>query len=121
MSDPIKEYKRFIDGLAGISRSIEARRIQAGEWHKSPPPDQAKYNILLEHLSQEQRELTAEIVQHTREAAIHDVLVLMTDRKYRIQSGEIQLAVEPFYTEMFYDFVARCAGDTWPDERLQSE
>ncbi len=121
MNDPITEYKSFIDGLVGIRRSIGAGRVRSGEWQKHPPADQAKYNALLASLSQERREVLAEMVQHERDAAIHDVLVFMTDRKYRIQSGDTQLAVEPFYTEMYYDFVARCSGDTWPDERLQAE
>lgn len=119
VDESLQEYKQFIDNLVKLRKSILAKRIRDGVWNSNRQalPDHKKYNQLLAALSQEQRELIAEIIQDARDGAIHDTLVLMTDGKYRLSRNNTELAVEPYGTESYYDFVARVAGDTWPDER----
>ena len=117
MNDEVAEYKLFIDGLVKLRHCVLAQRVREGVWNSEPPPDQVKYNKLLSDLTPEQRDLIAEIIQSTRDGGIHDVLVFMTDKKYRLWKGNIQLALEPFGTEMYFDFIARRDGRQWPDER----
>ena len=116
MDDSIRLYKAFIDGLVEMRESVLATRIRSGIWHCEPPPEQVKYNHVLSELSPAQRELIAEIVQEAADSAIHDVLVLMTDNGFELAKDKIRLAIEPFDTESYFDFTARCAGDPWPDE-----
>ncbi len=116
MADSLQEYKVFIDGLVKLRGSVLARRFREGVWHCEQPPDQVKYNELLATLSQQQRDLIADILDNERSGSIHDVLVFITDRKYRVFKDETMLAVEPFGMESFFDYVARSMGDSWPDE-----
>jgi hypothetical protein len=117
MDESLLEYKRFIDRLVGRVLSVEGRRIRSGVWHPEPPPDQHKYNELLRSLSADQRELVAQLVDGARSGGMHDVLVQLTDGDYRLSRKGVELAQEPFGTEVYFDFVARSAGDAWPDER----
>ncbi len=135
MGTPLEEYQEFVDSLVRRRESVEARRVREGVWHKEPHPDQArdselltsvlqeqvKYNELLAGLSQDQRELIAEIVQHARDSSFHDVLVLMTDKDYRLTRNGVELAFEPYGTPSFYDFVARRDGTPWPTKTLSAE
>ena len=33
----------------------------------------------------------------------------------------IEFAIEPYGTELFWDWVARCEGDEWPENQLNDE
>lgn len=117
MDESLREYKRFIDSLVKRKISVVAKRIRDGVWNPDlqAPSDHKKYNQLLASLSQEQRDLIAEIVQDVRIGGIHDTLVVLEE--YKLLRNDIELATEPYGTENYYDFIARLAGDTWPDEK----
>jgi hypothetical protein len=116
MNDPLEEYKAFIDGLVAIREGVEARMIRKGRWPYGLANDanEGRIGTLLAELTPGQREVVAQLVQQVRASAIHDVLVLITDRRYRLRRNGVELAFEPFGTESYYDFVARSAGDEWP-------
>jgi hypothetical protein len=114
---PIEEYKLLIDRLVAIRPSVLARRVRDGVWHQHPPPEQVKFNRVLAELTPGQREVVAEMVQEARDGGIHDTLAVLTDGQYRLSHDGVKLAWEPFDTEMYFDWTARCAGDTWPDEQ----
>jgi len=116
MSKNLETYKVFINGLVEIRESVLAKRFKRGVWHPEPPPDQVKYNKLLNSLTEEQRFLLAEIIQQSADNAIHDVLVYFSDNEYRIYKNKKPLPEEPFDTSLNYDFVCRLEGDEWPDE-----
>jgi hypothetical protein len=117
MSESLDEYTSFIDSLVGRKESIGARGARNGMWHEEPSPSQAKYNELFTKLSQEHCEVIAELLQHEREIAIHDVLAFLTYGGYHLFRDGVELAWEPFGTEMHYDFIARAAGDEWPAQK----
>mgnify|MGYP000302160165 CR=1 FL=1 len=114
-SDPAT-YKSLIDGLVALRPSVLANRARAGVWHRQPPPDQVKFNELLAGLSKQQRDLVAEIVQQAADGAVHDALVYMTDRGYGFTHGGAPLPESPFDTEIYFDYMARIAGTSWPDD-----
>lgn len=118
MSDPVDEYKSFVDGLVAIRESVEARTIRQGRWPYGRVDDEDKSRIskLLTELTQSQRDVVAQLVQQARKGGIHDVLVFMTDQHYRLSRNGVELSHEPFGTEAFYDSVARAAGRSWPPE-----
>lgn len=109
-------YCQFMDDLVSdLSESIAARRFLAGVWHREPPPDQEKYNRLLNSLTEEQRSILAELFREERTAGIHDLLVYLEERELTIQGAGGSFCGSPFGTGMHFDYVARLAGDEWPD------
>lgn len=72
-----------------------------------------------------QRSALAELLQQERDAGIHAVLAYLTDqmnlRGLRLSRNGVVFPVEPFGTEMYYDWVARSAGDPWPSEPERDE
>lgn len=62
----------------------------------------------------------AEIIQRARDGGIHDTLVSLNDeaaiRGLRFVRDGVELAVQPFDTEMYYDWMARVEGHAWWDE-----
>jgi hypothetical protein len=111
-------YKALIDTL--VERRIGVERMRVCELGNFLP-DSHDANSLIERLSVADREILASMLEETRTAAIHDALVVLQeflDRK------ELTLFVKgeplpnlPFGTELFWDFMARSLGETWPDER----
>jgi len=112
-SSPTK-YKQFIDDLVRQSESVNARLCRKGRFRKTSA--HAKYNELLASLSPSQRDLLADLLSNERSGGFHDFLVYLTDREAKLLIDDEELPTEPFGTESFFDFVARSAGDAWPDE-----
>lgn len=79
LSDPLDEYKAFIDGLVGIRESVEARMICQGRWPygRTDDEDNSQVSKLLKELTPSQRDVVARLVQEAREGGIHDVLVFI--------------------------------------------
>jgi hypothetical protein len=119
MPSPIQLYKDVIDGLVRIRRSVLGQWARGDGWPNTP--DNTKINQLLSELSPAQREVLAEIVQRARDGGIHDTLVYLNDeaaiRGLRLVRDGVEVAVQPFDTDMYYDWTARTEGDAWPEER----
>lgn len=113
----LAKYQALIDALAARKECVLARRVrEVDSW-----PEQAsnsKFNTLIATLTKEQRNLLAELLQSARNGGIHDALVVLSEKanlqnlKF-VQGGE-ELPHEPYGTEIYYDWVARSAGDEWP-------
>jgi hypothetical protein len=113
----LAKYQSLVDALAERKECVIARRVSEGD----PWPEQAshsKFNAFIATLTQEQRNLLAELLQSARSGGIHDALVVLSEKanlqnlKF-VQGGE-ELPHEPYGTEIYYDWVARSAGDEWP-------
>jgi hypothetical protein len=119
----LQEYKRFIDDLVKLRPAVLARWVKERGWPKSP--ENESFNKLLAELMPEQKEIVAQMVQRGRDGGIHDVLVYLTDEinlnDLRITRNGVELAVEPYGTEMYWDWVCRCEGDNWPKHQLDEE
>ena len=124
MNKPLEEYKAFIDGLLGRP-SIGAHRAKEGIWNVNQIPEQEKFNRLLKELSPEQRETLADLLQQEYDSGIFAVLAYLTDKinvdGLRLVQNGIELAVEPYGTEMYYDWVCRREGDEWPEHQLDEK
>jgi hypothetical protein len=111
------KYQALIDALVERKKCILARRVKEGNLWPAQA-EHSKFNSLITSLSQEQRNLLSEFLQSARDGGIHDALVVLSEKmnledlKF-IQGGE-ELPNEPFGTEIYYDWVARSAGDDWP-------
>ncbi len=119
---PLEEYQAFIDGLLGWpSHSVIARWVR--EWGtETPKPYQPpeEFNQRMAPFTPEQRQVIADMLQQERLAGIHSFLAYLTDKinleGLRISRQGVELAVEPYGTEMYWDFGQRWDGKPWPDE-----
>ena len=123
MTTALSEYKQFIDALAKLRPSVNARWVrEKRDWPKTPK--NAAINAFLATLTDEHREVLAVILQHARDTGIHDVLGYLTDeinvRGLRLVRNQVEFAVEPFELEMYHDWHMRCDGRPWPDQRANS-
>lgn len=123
MNKRVEIYKNFIDGLAKIRICILRKWIKGNGWPKLP--ENEEINKFLSELSQNQKETLADIVQQARDGGIHDVLSYINDEinmnNLRIYKNNVEFAIEPYGTEMHYDWVCRANGDNWPEEQLSDE
>ncbi len=112
MSKELESYNNFIDNVVSIKESAMSKWIRKGSF---PDTDQnKKRNEILGALTEGQRSEVALIIQEAKESGIHDLLVLLGDTS-KIEYNGIKLPVEPFDTELNYDFIARGEGDEWPE------
>ena len=119
MKSPVAEYHGLVDALVSRRQCIFAARVREGRsWPASSTL--AEFNTLLDGLTQAQRQKIAELLQRARDGGIHDVLVELSERQnlkgLRFIQGDVELAMEPHGTEMYFDWAARIAGEAWPRE-----
>jgi hypothetical protein len=118
-SNPLSDYKTFIDGLVKIRDGVIADWVRKNEFPATAQNE--SIGALCSRLSPEEREAVAKLVEHARDGGIHDALVLLHDRMmidgYRLTVAGRELPVEPFDTQLYYDWTCRVMGDSWPDER----
>ena len=124
MATPLSEYKKFVDDLVQRQPSVTARVIRhQGRLH--PPELNEGANRFLAQLSSEQKEVVAQLIQQGRDGGIHDALAYLTDainlEGLRLSRKGVELAVEPYGTEMYFDWLARLAGDDWPEHQLEPQ
>ena len=119
---PLQLYKNLIDGLVGCRKGVLGLWIRERGWPASP--ENQKKNDLLAQLTPAQREAIADIAAQAREGGIHDALVYLQDeiciRDLRLVQGGVELPVDPFDTQLYYDWTARCQGSAWPDEETST-
>ena len=118
MTTPLDQYKLFIDDMVSISDSAIAKWVVEDGFPDLP--ENAQKNELLKSLSKSQKEVLAEIINDAKSSGIHDVLAYVNEKQnfdeMRIIKNNLELPVEPFNTEMFYDYIARLNGDQWPEQ-----
>jgi hypothetical protein len=122
MANPLKLYKSFIDGLLEIREEVLRVWITRRGWPDLP--ENRKFNQLREELTPRQRRVVADMLQDARDGGIHDTLVYLHDRicidGLRLVQNGVEHPVEPFDTSLYWDWVSRREGDTWPDERKRT-
>jgi len=111
MSTEIDAYKQFIDGLVNYRGSVTyiSNAFQEKEWNHSS-------SRLLDALPDEIREEIASVIRKTARAAIHDVLVYLTDNNYSLSREGLTLPDRPMDATLYEDFTARLDGMPWPEE-----
>ncbi len=119
MSTPTQLYKSLIDGLVAIRPEVLRSWILERGWPDFP--ENRKFNELLAQLTPEQLEVVADIAAQARDGGIHDTLVHLHDRicvdGLRLVQRGVELPVEPFDTQLYWDWTARSQGADWPNEQ----
>src|SRR6267378_6303628 len=114
---PVEIYKQIIDQLVERSPSLGARLVtEQGIYSKAPALQQT--NELVRSLTSEQRALLAQMLNHERQGAVHDVLAALTwwidcrsvGLTYEGQPMPVQLSGEGLHG----DYVGRLDGRKWP-------
>ena len=123
-STPLDDYKAFIDALVEIRPDVCARWVREKRAWPDLPANKA-INAFVAKLTDAQREVLATLLLHARDGGIHDTLAYLTDeinrKGLRIVRNGRELLVEPFGTEMYYDWTCRREGDPWPKADGESE
>lgn len=120
MSTPLDAYKTLIDAIATIADDdVQAKRIA----DKQPLPESspsAQLSTLIDKLSTEERATLVEMLRHSRRSGIHDTLAQLNEmialKGLRLMSNGSELPVEPFGSELFFDWECRRNGDDWPEQ-----
>jgi len=116
MSKAIEEYKQLIDDIVDLKDSAVSTWVQ----EKGFPdiPDNKKKNEVLSSLTLEQKQFVAELINDAKSSGIHDVLFYLNEQQLnenlKIIKNNVELPIEPFGTEMNFDFIARTQEDDWP-------
>ena len=129
-SAALDDYKELIDGLVEIrpgalSRWIEEKRswpiipeTPDSEAARAVNEENRAINELVGTLTEGQRPVLAKLLQSARDGGIGDVLAYLNEepklRELRIVRNGRQLPIEPFGTELYWDWTCRREGDAWP-------
>lgn len=120
MSQELKEYQTFVDDIVDLNSSVQSKWVLGNGYPETP--ENEKSNELLSALSVEQRHVLADMLQKAMDSGIHDTLAYLNEQmlsgKLQIIKGSMKLPVEPYGTELHFDWVARSAGDEWPEKGL---
>ncbi|MFT3871005.1 MAG: hypothetical protein QM715_21330 [Nibricoccus sp.] len=123
MPTPLEDYKSLIDGLVKVRAGVMAGWVRKCAFPATPEFE--RLSSLCAGLKDKDREAIAKLVEHAREGGIHDSLVFLHDRMmidgYRLTKNGRELPVEPFDTQLYYDWMGRVMGEAWPDERKDGE
>ena len=123
MNKRLKLYREFIDDLTKIRNGVLHIWVTKTGWPKLPEND--KYNNLLDKLNKDEKTILAEMIQQSRDGGIHDTLVYLSEQinlnNLRLSKEDTEFAIEPYGTELFWDWTARCDGSDWPDHQLSDE
>ena len=119
MKSGLAAYQSVVDALVARRECVLSRRVGEGRlWPEQA--DLAQFNELVASLTPEQREGVATLLTKAREGGIHDTLVEFSERSnregLRFSQGGVELPHEPYGTEIYFDWIARCAGEEWPHE-----
>lgn len=112
-------WKLFVDSFATLHDGVH-RKWVAEDGRYPDTADNKEINGVLAEISHTQRQVIAEMLVRARRGGIHDALVVINDRMAvdggRYSEGEVEMAFQPFGSELYYDYVCRREGDAWPDD-----
>jgi hypothetical protein len=110
-------YREVIDDLVRVCREeqgrISADRIRAGVWNQNAsehvPPEQHQLNLLLQRLSQSDRNILADVLAQEVVTGVFETLKVL--EKHRIEPF-----TDGYEGSPYHDFVGRLNGWSWPNE-----
>ena len=117
---PADVYKLFIDTLATETSDSVRARLVAADGYFSHATEHEPLDRFVARLSPDQRQLLAEMLRNERQAAIHDVLALLSwliqchdvDLTFRGEAMPVALLDGP---GLHGDYICRRQGEEWPD------
>lgn len=114
----VTAYQKIIDQLVSETRPYSAYAARMVSEHPFPAGHR-EFNELLASLSKRQRHLLSKVLLQERDAAIHDVLAVLS---WWIECQGVGLTHDgkPMQVDLsgaglHGDYVGRCAGGDWSD------
>jgi hypothetical protein len=125
-SRPVDAYRAIIDQLVGETRRSGAGFQISDKGIFSKAPAHRRFNAFIASLSADDRTLLAEMLQDERDAAIHDVLAILSwwsdcgDVGFTFKGETMPVGLSG--TGLHGDFVGRRDGWEWPkgDEPIEA-
>jgi hypothetical protein len=115
-------YKAFIDDFVGLSHSVSSRWVAENRgWPDFP--ENEEINRFLGRLTAKDKRILVRLLQDEAKSAVHNVLAYFNDH---ISSGMIvslqgdTLPVEPLGYQMYYDWLLRMEGKSWPEVEMMT-
>ena len=113
-------YKEIVDGLTKLSKGVHRVWVKERGWPDLP--ENKNINEFIERLSDSDKDILVQLLEQARHSGIHDTLVYINDRMAInglefVEEG-VKMSFQPFDTELYYDWVCRSEGDSWPDEKI---
>ena len=119
MDASLELYKQTVDGLANLHHGVHRMWVKERGWPDLP--QNKGINEFLRRLNEAEKDILVDLLENARDGGIHDVLVYLNDQMdiegTRIVQDGVEMAHQPFDTELYYDWTCRRQGDAWPDEK----
>ena len=119
MTGPKKSqtYRDIIDELVRVCHDgqgqIGSRRARAGVWNENASadyfPDQHEFNLLLAHMSADDREILAKMLAKQVECGVFETLKTL-------EQFEVSPFIDGYEGSPFNDFIGRLSGWEWPEK-----
>ena len=114
----LKLYQFFIDTMVKVSKGcITANRIKKKHYYPNNSEKHVKFGDFMTKLSEDDALYIAELLEEERCNAVHDVLVRLNEfvdlNDLKLIFGDVEMAKEPYETEMYYDFICRYKNNEW--------
>jgi len=111
-------WHSFVDSFAQLHDGMHRNWIV--ERGMYPDVEQNSHvNALLASLSESQRRVLAEMMVEARRGGVHDALVILNDRlalnDATYSEHGVAMEFQPYGTTLYQDYVARQAGEPWPE------
>jgi len=122
MNPRLALHKDFTEKLVARRNGVLGRWVKGKGWPDLPK--NRPINQFLAKQSAEEKDLLVELLQEARDGGIHDTLVVLHEEMAngaRLVKDGVEMAFEPYGTEIYVDWVARSEGDLWPESQLSAE
>ena len=123
MNIQLKNYKKIIDDLVKIRPAILKRWVTEKGW--SNVSENKEKNALLSKLTDTEKSTLGEMIQQAKDEGIHDTLAYLNEQinkgGLKIMKDGVPIAVEPYGTELFWDWLERCEGNEWAEDQLKEK
>ena len=119
MNEHLNLWKNFVDSFANLHDGLyKSSILEKGSY--AQVLENQKINEFISQLTMSQREILVGMLENARIGGVHDALVVLNDRM-AINDGEYKeggcvMEFQPFATELYYDYMGRKLGYSWPDE-----
>ena len=120
MDRNIDQYKKFMEGLLKNRIDPYANNLKSGR-RVFPAVGEKKFQDFCDSLSDENKMILADIIQHTRDSAIFDVLEYLdfeiNCKGLKITQNDIEFPNDFWGGDFHCDWAGLCNGDMWGENR----
>src|ERR1700687_6173335 len=116
MNPQLAMHQTFVDQFVKRRHGVLPRWVKEKGWPDLPK--NKPINDLVSKLTSAEKDVLVELIAEAREGGMHDALVVLHTElanALRLVKYGVEMAFEPYGTEIYYDWICRCEGDNWPE------